>query len=408
MIKRTELIDWFSGIRGSLDFPIYLSVDVRDSGFKVASVDANIFPAGFNNICEIDREAAPESFAHYINKHYSSDIKKILILSEENTKNRFYWDNVFTLNTLLMNAGYEVRVAIPSVIPDGKMNLESASGKSVDVFSATRKGEGVQLVDGFVPDLILCNNDFSLEYPTWSEGLSIPFNPPYQLGWYQRKKSTHFEHYNKLAKDFSKVADLDPWHFTVETELFSDFDANDEARRTALAERVQKMIDGLSKEYSRRKIDGKPNVFIKNNSGTYGMGVTQVSSGDEIVNWNNKTRTKMKASKGGRNSNEIIIQEGIPSCLKSGDSVAETVIYSVGCDLIGGFLRTHSEKSEVDSLNSPGAVFKRLCMSDLKIDLKGCPMEHVYGWASRLSQLAVGFEAKQMGLEFSHYKKGSC
>ena len=40
----------------------YCSVDLRDSGDKIAPVDCNLFPAGFNNICEIDLGCAPDIF----------------------------------------------------------------------------------------------------------------------------------------------------------------------------------------------------------------------------------------------------------------------------------------------------------------------------------------------------------
>lgn len=42
---------WFKGKSIQIRFPIYSSYDVRDAGYKVANVDANIYPAGFNNIC---------------------------------------------------------------------------------------------------------------------------------------------------------------------------------------------------------------------------------------------------------------------------------------------------------------------------------------------------------------------
>ncbi|HIA40357.1 MAG TPA: glutamate--cysteine ligase, partial [Candidatus Poseidoniales archaeon] len=52
--KRGELRKWFTKKRGEVAIPIYGSVDIRDSGFKVAVVDANHFPAGFNNVAEED------------------------------------------------------------------------------------------------------------------------------------------------------------------------------------------------------------------------------------------------------------------------------------------------------------------------------------------------------------------
>jgi glutamate--cysteine ligase len=72
--------------------------------------------------------------------------------------------------------------------------------------------------------------------------------------------------------------------------------------------------------------------------------------------------------------------------------------------LAGGFLRTHVEKGPADSLNSPGAVYKRLCVSDLKVKQEGCPMENAYGWVARLAFLSVAREAQTLGVEFKGYR----
>jgi glutamate--cysteine ligase len=64
----------------------------------------------------------------------------------------------------------------------------------------------------------------------------------------------------------------------------------------------------------------------------------------------------------------------------------------VGDKLCGGFLRTHQEKSPIDSLNSPGAVYKRLCISDLRVDSTKCPQENVYGWVAKIGMLSIAKE----------------
>ncbi len=48
--KRTEIEHWFRG--EWLEHPVtfYASVDLRNSGFKLAPVDTNLFPGGFNNL----------------------------------------------------------------------------------------------------------------------------------------------------------------------------------------------------------------------------------------------------------------------------------------------------------------------------------------------------------------------
>ena len=53
--NRERLTAWMAEKRCEVPIPIYGSVDVRDAGWKVAAVDANHFPAGFNNVPNEDR-----------------------------------------------------------------------------------------------------------------------------------------------------------------------------------------------------------------------------------------------------------------------------------------------------------------------------------------------------------------
>jgi glutamate--cysteine ligase len=191
----------------------------------------------------------------------------------------------------------------------------------------------------------------------------------------------------------------------VDTELFEHFDITDEASRNELAEKVDAMIANLKVEYKKRGLTQEPFVFVKNNAGTYGLAVIRVGSGAEVKEWNYNSRKKMKAAKGGREVEEVIIQEGIPSVVQADSASAEPVIYMIGSELAGGFLRTPSEKGATDSLNSPGAVYKRLCVSDLAVDTPGCLLENVYGWTAKLGLLAIAMEAEEMKVEFKGYKK---
>ena len=108
----------------------------------------------------------------------------------------------------------------------------------------------------------------------------------------------------------------------------------------------------------------------------------------------------MKAAKGGRSVEEVILQEGIPSSVSSDGITAEPAIYMVGCGLAGGFLRAHGKKGKNESLNSPGAVYKRLCVSDLDVSVEGHPLENVYGWLARLGLMAIGLESEAMGVTY--------
>ncbi len=398
----TQVSDWFEKKSQDLKFPVYASFDVRDSGAKVAPVDANIFPAGFNNICPTDKEHAPERMKAYLDQHYSHLGKRVVLLAEEHTQNAYYWENISSIRAILAASGREVFVALPRELR-APITVKSSSGLELQVHAAENRNGDIY-IDGQKMDLIICNNDFSESYESWSRGLKTAMNPPHELGWYRRRKRSFFQQYNDLAREFAEIIAIDPQHLQVETEVFVDFDADDHDSLDRLATKVDEFLAGLQAKYKKQSIDTAPFCFLKNNSGTYGLAVMQVHSGQEIREWNNKTRKKMKASKGGRDVSELIIQEGIPTRFRdeAGGS-AEPCIYMIGDKLVGGFLRTHSAKGPEESLNSPGAVYKRLCMSDLEVDMGGCPMENVYGWISKLSALALALEAKAEGVDFRGY-----
>lgn len=401
--NRDAICRWFSGKSGALSYPIYSSYDIRDAGYKIANVDANIYPAGFNNICPADKESSVELMKNYVSGHYGADVRKILLVTEEHTQNPYYWENVSTILSLMEQAGLQVRIGFAKPLPE-PIRVQSSTGREFTIDSAMA---GSKLWTEFKPDLIISNNDFSDAHEEWAKSVTLPVNPPRELGWYQRKKSRYFKHYNALVAEFAEIAGIDPFLLRVETEV-SELEVENESSRKGLAEKVDSMLSRLQDDYARRGIEQKPFVFVKNNAGTYGLAVIRVGAGKEIEEMTYKARKKMKAAKGGRDVEEVIVQEGIPSIVKADGVTAEPVIYMIGCELAGGFLRTHAEKSEEESLNSPGAVYKRLCVSDLTMDPKGCPKENVYGWSAKLGLLAIALEGKEMGVEYKNYVQRPC
>ncbi len=406
MNKGPMLCEWYCQKLSGIGFPIYSSFDIRDSGFKIAPVDGNIYPAGFNNICPTDKESSVDILKTYLDKHYGSQIERILLVTEEHTQNPYYWDNISTLTRLLEDGGRRVLVAFPRKL-DQKIDLMSASGYQISVVSGDLESSPVK---DFKPQLILSNNDFTHDYSEWAvqvQMYQLPINPPRELGWYQRKKSRFFDHYNALATEFAGLVGIDESILRVETKLFPQFDINSQESRVKLSQEVEKFIHDLRLKYKTLGWTAEPFVFVKNNSGTYGLGVMKVSNPEEILKWSYKDRKKMKAAKGGRDIEELIIQEGIPSVVESGGAAAEPVIYMIGKELAGGFLRTHHEKDSTESLNSPGAVYKRLCVSDLLVDAKPCMLENVYGWVAKLGLLAMALEGKAMNLEYHAFRTQS-
>src|ERR1700752_1522343 len=101
---------WFEKKFSEFPPSFYCSVDIRDSGDKIAPVDCNLFPAGFNNICEYDLEASPTIFRKQIEKmaklHSIKVPEKIMIVPENHTENKFYLENLYYLKSILEEAGF--------------------------------------------------------------------------------------------------------------------------------------------------------------------------------------------------------------------------------------------------------------------------------------------------------------
>jgi len=402
--KMPQLCGWFDEQLQDMSVPFYSSYDIRDSSFKVTNVDANIYPAGFNNICPTDKDHTPELMREYLDAHYPGTTK-VLLVTEDHLKNTYYWENVHAIVRLLTEANYEVRVGMPGLHDQDSVELESYLGNKVTAHKITNR-DGRLMIGDFVPDVVISNNDFTKTYDAWTDISKVKMTPSMELGWYRRHKDVYFECYNQVAKEFSELIEADPWYFQVRTEVSKEFDVGSEESRKKLAEHVDAVVEKLRVDYSERGIEDTPYVFVKNNAGTYGLGVIRVASGAEVLQWNYDSRKTMKAQKGGGRFNEVIIQEGVPTAIKSGKATAEPTIYMVGENLAGGFLRTHESKDERDSLNSPGAVYKKLCLSDLKIKAEGCPLENVYGWVGKLGLVAIGRETKRLGANYTGYVKG--
>ncbi len=383
--KRDRIESWFFDKTQDFQFPIYSSFDMRNSSFKIAPVDANLFPAGFNNICEKDKEFSQKAIQEYLKERYP-EVDRITLISENHTKNIYYWDNVQTLEAIFSSAIKKVSLAflkrgsMPEVL-----EVENSRGEvfKVESFSRDRLGKNHHL--------IISNNDFSTPYPDLK---NINMEPSYQMGWHRRKKNVFFSFYNKFIREFSSLLDLPKDLLTISCEVFEPFNVSDRNHLKELASKVDEFINARKKEYKDLNFKDSPFVFIKNISGTYGLGVTPVSSGHEVLTWNNRVRTKLKASKEKAKVTGILIQEAIPSIDSIGGSTAEPVIYSVGSEPVGGFLRAHSLKSDKENLNSPGAVYKRLCLSDLKINPEGAIVENVYGWLAKVGLMSLSEEIK--------------
>ena len=86
---------WFRNQWVKYPAPFYSSIDIRNSGYKIAPVDTNLFPAGFNNLDETF-EFLYISAAQHAFERLSPDLTKILIISSK----------IFELIKIIKKPGY--------------------------------------------------------------------------------------------------------------------------------------------------------------------------------------------------------------------------------------------------------------------------------------------------------------
>lgn len=389
---------WFRKSWKETPAPITSSVDLRHAGFKIAPVDTNLFPAGFNNL---NRDFFPLCIqaAQSALQGKDSACMKILILPESHTRNRYYLTSLCMLRDIFVKAGFVVRIGSLDSSVTAAMELTTDDNDKLVIEPLVRRGDRLGLVD-FDPCLLLLNNDLSSGIPDILQGLDQSIQPTIELGWSSRLKSSHFQHFAEVTQEFARLVDLDPW---LITPLFNSMDGVDFMNQTGLQELalvVDNLLADIRVKYDQYGIDEKPYVVVKADSGTYGMGVMMVHEGAELLSLNRKLRTSMSATKGSRKVTRLIIQEGVYSLEKMPDgSVAEPVVYMIGPFVVGGFYRVHQGRGPDENLNAPGMYFEPLAFAQAcnmpcnERDATDSPNRfYAYGVIARLAALAAARE----------------
>ncbi len=402
--NRDKVEQWFEGQKIKTGVPLYASFDMRDSRHKVAVVDSNIYPAGFNNLCPQYFKQMPGFFRTHIEESFP-EVKNILIFPELHTRNHYYMENLRCLSDSLREAGYNVRVGIVDLdLREDRVERKGMEG-GLELDRLVRDNGIVTARDGFQPDLVVLNNDFSQGVHEILDGLRTPVVPSPQMGWHLRRKHRHFQILHELVQEFGEQTGINPWCISTRFKVCEDADFDDDRKREKLARKVDELIKEIRKDYEERGIEDEPFVFIKNNAGTYGIAVMLARSGDDVRNAGHKTRTKMRTGKGKTRVNQVLLQEGIPTRDRHEGSPMEPVIYTVGDKPVGGFYRIHRKRSEFQNLNVRGMEFRRLCFHQVESRApealeEGCQdaadLLSVYGTLARLACLALSREEKEM------------
>jgi glutamate--cysteine ligase len=364
LAHQTTIEAWLRSQWRETPAPFYCSVDLRNAGFKLAPVDTNLFPAGFNNLNQSFMPLCIQAVQSALER-VCPTAARVLLIPESHTRNLFYLESVATLRDILLKAGFDARVG--SLLEEITQATEIAlpSGRRVQLEPLVRKGAKLG-VQGFTPCTVLLNNDLSAGRPAILQDLDQPIIPPPALGWFNRLKSNHFTHYRAVAQEFAELIDIDPWLIDPMFLQCGEINFAKREGEECLAKNIATLLANIQRKYDEHDIDKRPFVVVKADAGTYGMGVMMVHSVQEIRELNRKQRTRMAASKGGQEITKVILQEGVYTFETWGDqqAVAEPVVYMIDHFVVGGFYRIHTARGPDENLNAPGMEFEPLAFAE--------------------------------------------
>jgi glutamate--cysteine ligase len=403
LASQIEVERWLRGQWQDHAAPFYCSVDLRNSGFKIAPVDTNLFPGGFNNLNPDFRPLCVQAAMTAIEKA-CPDARGMVLIPENHTRNQFYLQNVAVLQTVLKQAGIDVRIGSLLREITGPTEITLDNGTKLKLEPLERRGNRLA-VNGFDPCVVLLNNDLSAGTPEILMNLEQAVLPPLHAGWTVRRKSNHFAAYREVAEAFAKVLKIDPWFINPFFEKCGKINFQEKKGEECLEGYVTEILDDIRAKYKEYGIRQDPFVIVKADAGTYGMGIMTVKDPSEVRRLNRKQRNKMAVVKEGLEVHEVMVQEGVYSFETVDDAVAEPVVYMVDHFVVGGFYRVHTARGQDQNLNAPGMQFKPLAFaepcSSPNPDDPGCPPNrfYAYGVIARLALLASAIELERTAPE---------
>ena len=242
--------------------PFYSAVDIRNAGFKLAPVDTNLFPGGWNNLTKEMLPLAVQAAQAAIEK-ICPEARNLLVIPENHSKNTFYLANVAQLVRIFHMAGLNVRIGSidPAIKSPKKIELPGGDVVTLEPVVRTKRRLGLK---NFDPCTILLNNELSAGTPGILEDLHEQYLlPPLHAGWSVRRKSNHLHSYEELSKRFGKLLGIDPWLINPIYARAEGVDVAEGRGIDVLTSHVDAVLTKVRRKYKEYGINEKPFVVVK-------------------------------------------------------------------------------------------------------------------------------------------------
>ena len=375
--------------------PFYSSVDVRNAGFKLAPVDTNLFPGGWNNLTPPMLPLAVQAAMAAIEK-ICPEARNLLLIPENKASSTFYLSNVVQLQRIFHMAGLNVRIGSIDPAIKKTTTIELPNGESVTLEPVIRGKRRIGVKD-FDPCTILLNNDLSAGVPGILEDLHEQYLlPPLHAGWATRRKSKHFKCYEEVAKRLGKLLGVDPWLINPMFEKCGQVDLAQGVGMDCLSSNVDALLTKIRRKYKEYGIKEKPFVVVKADNGSHGMGIVTVRDVKDLAALAERAQSQDISTP----ACDILVQEGVLTKERMNDAVAEPVVYMMDRYVVGGFYRIHADRGIDENLNAPGSGYVPLAFEQsthlpqpgVKPGASVPNRFYMYGVVGRLAMLAASYE----------------
>ena len=379
--------------------PFYTSVDLRNAGFKLAPVDTRLFPAGFNNLTPEMLPLSVQAAMAAIEK-ICPEAKNLLLIPDRSPRNSFYLMNLRRLVQIFTQAGLNVRLGSldPAITAPTTLALPDGDSLVLEPLLRSKRRLGLK---NFDPCTILLNDDLASGVPELLKGLHEQYLlPPLHAGWTMRRRSSHFQSYEEVAKKFAKLLGMDPWLINLMYGRCGEVNFDEKAGLDCVQTNVDALLTKIRRKHKEYGINEKPFVVVKADNGSQGRGIMTLRDTKDLANIAPSCLQALRGADGAAPVTEVIIQEGVPTYERVNAALAEPVVYMIDRYVVGGFYRVHAEAGNDEGLTGPGARHVPLAFAEghhlprpgAKPGASAPNRFYMYGVIGRLAMLAASYE----------------